>query len=326
MQIVGEVERTGPIGRAEFAQRYLHPARPVIITGAIESWAARRTWTPELLGARLGSVRVSCKYSPTHVHPDFAAGDLAAMFATRELCFAELLSQLRGPDGASWFMTGEEEPLLRMRPGTPPQRSPLLGSLLSDVETPPYFDEERLYTVWTWFSAAGARSWLHYDNNGCHNLNAQIRGAKRFWLFPPAALDGLYPYELDASPPAHNCSRVDLRQPDLRRFPLFARMRALEGELLEGELLFLPAFWFHGFLHTGPFNANINFWWTPETLELNPVSERWAWLKALASALCGEPSAGAGPRPCDLARLPADSLQLLRKLDAGLCSARERRP
>jgi hypothetical protein len=323
MRVCGEVERVGPLSRGEFEERFAHPERPAIIAGAIEHWPARRRWSPELLGRRLGSARVRCKISQRQVHPDFDAADPGETFATRELSFAEFLQSLAGPGGASWFMTGEEDPLLRIRPGQPRRVSSVLGTLLDDVAPPALFDPERLYTVWSWFSAAGLRSWLHYDNNGCHNLNAQVRGSKRFWLFPPHELDCFYPFELEGEPPAHNCSRVDVECPDPERFPRFAQARCLEGELREGELLFLPAFWFHTFLHTGSFNANVNFWWRPESLRLNPVSQRWAWLRALGAAL-GEPSPDcAGPARADLDKLSPESRALLRRIDAGLLAARE---
>jgi lysine-specific demethylase 8 len=321
MRIVGRVERVGALRREEFEERFALPGRPVVIAGAIEHWPARQLWSPEQLGPRLGALKLRYKRSRSHVHPDFEAAqgegaNPAAAFATCEAPFGEFLQALQGPEASRWLFTGDEEPLLRARPGSGRQVSPALAPLLGDFELPPYFDAQRLYTVWTWFSAAGVRTWLHYDNNACHNLNAQIRGSKRCWLFPPAALERFYPFELDAAIPAHNCSRVHVERPDYGRFPRFREAECLEGELGEGDLLFLPAFWFHTFLHTGAWNANVNFWWRPQELALNPVSARWMWLKALATALSGQPSEGAGPGPDELARLPAAARAVLRRVDA----------
>jgi hypothetical protein len=149
-----------------------------------------------------------------------------------------------------------------------------------------------------------------------------VRGSKRGWLFPPTELEYFYPFELDAEIPAHNSSRVNVERPDDARLPRFRHTVCLEAELREGDLRFLPAFWFHSLLHTGRFNASVNFWWRPTALPLHAVSERWAWLRILASALTCQSSDGAGPRPGDLASLSAESLALLRCVDALSRSAR----
>jgi hypothetical protein len=75
--------------------------------------------------------------------------------------------------------------------------------LLEDITLPECIPEEELYTVWAWFSGKGVRTWLHYDNNGCHNLNAQVSGSKRALLFPPTDLEHIPLFE-----PSHASARV----------------------------------------------------------------------------------------------------------------------
>jgi hypothetical protein len=321
MRVVGSIERVAALDRDGFEERFARPERPVVIAGAADAWSARARWSPDELARRLASVSIRYKASRNHRHPDFDAPDPAIAFATREASFAAFLAALAGPAPERWLFTGDEEYLLRARPGRPREVNPKLATLLDDFELPPYFDPAALHTIWTWFSAAGVRTWLHYDNNACHNLNAQIRGAKQCWLFPPRALGCFYPFELDATVPAHNCSRVDVERPDLARFPRFAEAECLEGELREGDLLFVPAFWFHTFLHTGKFNANVNFWWRPPTLRLNPVSRRWIWLKTLASALGDRPSDGPSPSAAQLAALPAETRDMLARIDRASIAA-----
>ncbi len=318
MRIVGSIERVAPLERAEFEERFANREVPVVIAGGAEGWPARTRWSADELARRFAGVPIRHKASRNHLHPDFDAGEPAIAFATREATFDAFLASLSGPDAARWLFTGDEEPLLRARPGRPRETHPRLAALLDDVVLPACFDPAALHTIWAWFSGAGVRTWLHYDNNACHNLNAQIRGAKRCWLFPPHALDCFYPFELDARLPAHNCSKVNVESPDLTRFPRFREAECLEGELREGDLLFIPAFWFHTFLHTGAFNANLNFWWRPATLALHPVSQRWLWLKTLASTLSGRPSDGPGPTPADLASLIPEARELLSRIDRGM--------
>ncbi len=171
------------------------------------------------------------------------------------------------------IFTGDEQFVLQRRNGIT-TLAPELEPLYVDIVPPVLFDPEALYTVWAWFSGPGVRTWLHYDNNGCHNLNGQILGQKSCLLFAPNELSHLYPFPLEGKNPAHNCAAVDVDAPDLIAHPRFAEAEALHADLEPGDLLFIPAWWLHTFSHTGELNANVNFWWKPEHVRDNDVS-RW---------------------------------------------------
>src|SRR6185503_19431673 len=87
---------------------------------------------------------------------------------------------------------------------------PELAPLWDDVGLSELVPEEQLYTVWAWFSGRGVRTGLHYDNNGCHNLNAQIAGTKECLLIPPGELAKLSMFPFGGNNPAYNCSRIDV--------------------------------------------------------------------------------------------------------------------
>lgn len=60
-------------------------------------------------------------------------------------------------------------------------------------------------------------------------------------------------------------SPVDILDPDLSRFPRFSQTRRLECELRPGDVLFMPAFWWHE-VRSRPDplekrNLAVNFWW-----------------------------------------------------------------
>jgi lysine-specific demethylase 8 len=283
---VAEVERVGPIGLSDFKARFERPERPVVIAGGARSLRACELWNPAYLTERFGSVVIPYKLSRSHLHPDFHAQSLGQMFARESSTFAELLHAIgSGPkeERARRLFTGDERFLLRRRNGQT-TIDPELGGLLDDVEVPELVPQARLYTVWGWFSGPGVRTWLHYDNNYCHNLNAQITGAKRCWLFPPSELGKLYPFPLAGQNPAHNCSQVDFEAPDLEKFPDFSGAERWEAQLSAGDLLFIPALWLHTFFHEGEFNSNVNFWWKPEQPLQSPVWARQVLLDAVAAS------------------------------------------
>lgn len=308
MNVVGTIARVPAPSRREFEERYVTPEIPVILTGSIEHWPARRRWTAEELKTRIGHLPTRFKVSRSHRHPDFNAPTLGDMFATQSGSFSEFLGAVTTADGVHCIMTGEEEFLIRNRPPSAREENAKLAPLLEDFEVPPYFSAERLYSSWFWLSRAGVRTWLHYDTNGCHNLNAQVQGRKKVWLIPPDALARTYPFVFGGSNPATNCCQVNLEEPDLARFPAFSGVECWTGELFAGDLLFLPANWIHSFLHTGEFNSNVNFWWKPDHVRHTPVSARQEFLIHAGALHAGK-------------TLSADTLATLSSIDRAFISS-----
>jgi Cupin-like domain len=105
-----------------------------------------------------------------------------------------------------------------------------------------------------WIGAAGQRSTIH--NDPYNNFNAQIAGRKYFLLFPPEEhrkLHARFFHEgMWASP-------IDPKRPDIVRFPEFADLRAYEHELSEGDILYIPRFWWHYVEGITPC-VNVNRW------------------------------------------------------------------
>jgi len=277
-EVPASIDEMRELDARVFRERYEARDRPVVIRGGARGFRAFGRWNPEYLREKVGRVRVQHKLSVTNKHPDFEQPSLAVAFARGESTLGELFEAVTsgpGEERAKRLFTGDERFLLRRRAGVT-ERDPELGALWDDVTLPPIVPDERLYTVWAWFSGRGVRTWLHYDNNGCHNVNAQITGRKECLLFDPSAASGLYFFEPGGPNPAHNCSAVDVDAPDPKRFPRFLELRPWRATLEAGDLLFIPAWWPHAFFHDGEFNANVNFWWTPDAPRDNAVARRQA--------------------------------------------------
>lgn len=271
---------------ALFHELHELPELPVVITGAVRDSAAVRTWSPETLEERFGAAPATFKVSGSNAHPDFRAPSLAASFARDTATFGEFLKLItEGPSErrCRYLFTGDEQFLLRRR-GDSTSVDPTYGALLNDLPVPDFVPQDRLYTVWGWFSGRGVRTWLHYDNNRCHNLNAQITGSKECLLFAPEALAKLAPFELGGPNPAYNCSQLDVERLTPTAAAALSEVPAFEATLEPGDLLFIPAFWLHTFRHTGEFNSNLNFWWRAARLRDNPVVRRQALLDIVAAS------------------------------------------
>jgi hypothetical protein len=67
-------------------------------------------------------------------------------------------------------------------------------------------------------------------------------------------------------------SRVDAEEPDLTRYPRFARARPLRCVVEPGELLYIPRFWWHQ-VRSLDFSISVNFWW----------ATGWAWTMVQAA-------------------------------------------
>lgn len=116
---------------------------------------------------------------------------------------------------------------------------------------------------------AVARLWIgnratvstHFDMS--ENIAIVVGGRRRFTLFPPEQVRNLYvgPFDFTfAGPPV---SMVNLREPDLERYPRFAEAleTAESAELEPGDAMFVPYMWWHHVEALEPVNLLANYWW-----------------------------------------------------------------
>eukprot|EP00052_Salpingoeca_macrocollata_P020455 m.171858 g.171858 ORF g.171858 m.171858 type:complete len:702 (-) comp21272_c0_seq4:21-2126(-) len=97
------------------------------------------------------------------------------------------------------------------------------------------------------FGSRGIIAECHYD--GGRNFVAMLKGAKRYILMPPEECDLLYLYNRDHPEARH--SAVDLSQVDWTTYPRLNRVRAAQVVVREGEVLYIPSYWFHYIISTG---------------------------------------------------------------------------
>ncbi|CAK9046966.1 unnamed protein product [Durusdinium trenchii] len=106
-----------------------------------------------------------------------------------------------------------------------------------------------------WMGSSGCLTGLHTDDED--NFLVQCHGTKRVCLFPPECAKNLY---VNAKYDSGTlCCDVDAFNPDYERHPLFHRVKSWEVvELNPGDVLFIPAFWWHSVLTTSRTSISLN--------------------------------------------------------------------
>lgn len=128
------------------------------------------------------------------------------------------------------------------------QQFPSLGE---DIKFPIFFKEEQFFSSVFRISSPGLQLWTHYDV--MDNFLLQVTGKKRVTLFNPQDAHYLY---LSGS----KSEVLNIDSPDLDKYPLFPKARRYECSLEAGDVLFIPALWFHNVI-SEEFGVGVNIFW-----------------------------------------------------------------
>ena len=109
-----------------------------------------------------------------------------------------------------------------------------------------------------WFGPAGTVSPLHFDRG--HNFLYQHWGRKHIVIVDPSYLHQLKPGPKNSESP--HVSSLDLVTPDFAVDVSRLDAPCLEAVLEPGDILFLPALWWHNVLSIDA-AISVNYWWRP---------------------------------------------------------------
>lgn len=225
---ISSVPRVSPLEPNVFAA-FAAAGVPFIIAGIVPGWPLYAL-TPDTLAERYGGLRVRARVG------DYVSAAFSKKRESIELSLAEYFALLRG--GTS---------------GLPPylgnQKLPELDAL---CRWPRYFKHFKDLKIW--IGPAGTVTPLHCDYDD--NLLAQVWGTKRIMLFPPHYAENLYLWE---SNPVLFGSKFNPEAPDFSRFPRARAVKGCQCMLNAGDLLYLPAGWFHH-VRAMTFSLSSNMW------------------------------------------------------------------
>ena len=234
--------------RSRFESEFLKTKTPVLLEGFCKDWSAFGKWSPEFFRDQYGDTEVTVTTPPP------------------ELYDQDTQTHLEGLSGWSQKKTklGEYADHLLACPDTKAYLEAMdvrgvLPDLNQDIEIPEYIPREKLWVYSLWMGPKGTTTTLHYDVP--HNTLVQISGSKEITLYAPDDWSSLYPLPL-FSKQYPTSSRVNLKAPDLNRYPKFKNAVAYKGTLEAGNALFLPGCWWHE-VHNATPTIAVNYWWWP---------------------------------------------------------------
>ena len=247
------------VDRAIFENEIFPANRPAVLKGLLRDWPAvqagqSRTSVVDYLKRHDTGGTISALVGPPQIEgrffysDDFQGFNFESIDVSISTALDKLVSLAETP----------QPPAVALQAIHVPSTMP---SFLGD-NTMPLLDSDVAPRIWI-----GNRSMIatHFDNN--HNIACVVSGRRRFTVFPPDQVRNLYIGPLLRTPGGSPVSVVDLRAPDLTRFPRFGQAleSALEAVLEPGDAIYIPILWWHGVESLDPLNVLVNYWWNDAT-------------------------------------------------------------
>jgi Cupin-like domain len=219
------VEKRPDMPLDEFVTRHVRGSRPVVLTGLTQDWPAMQRWSPQDLKDRFGHLEIEIQ-AERSADPHYEQNKLK--HRRRQNLGAFVDQVLAGGPTNDYYMTANNEVL----------RQAEFAPLLKDIGTlPAACDATQLSRASSfWFGPAGTVTPLHHDT--LMLFHTQVVGRKRWRFISPFETPHLYNFNQVFSP-------INVDQPDLVRYPDFAKVKMLEVIVEPGETVFLPLGWWH---------------------------------------------------------------------------------
>jgi hypothetical protein len=240
---ISEVPRLGALDAAAFGQEAAK-GLPFLIPGIASHWPLAAL-TPDALRERFSNLPVRARVGD-YVNTAFMPG--RAMQDMSMLEYLELVAA--GTEGLPPYVGNLE-----------------LRALNRFCYWPAYFTKPGPPRFW--LGPAGTVTPLHADYDD--NLFVQIWGSKRIFLAPPHHDEFLYPREANA---LLFGSPFDPEAPDFDKFPLARQAATIECIVQPGDMLYVPAGWYHQ-VRSLSFSLSANRWSRTMPLALATLAPAW---------------------------------------------------
>ncbi|XP_036756403.1 tRNA wybutosine-synthesizing protein 5 isoform X2 [Manis pentadactyla] len=228
------VPRLEGVSQEQFMQQ-LYPQRKPLVLEGIDLGACTSKWTVEYLSQVGGKKEVKI-----HVAAVAQMDFISKNFVYRTLPFDKLVQRAAEEKHKEFFISEDVADIRKQFP-----------LLEGDIKFPKFFKEEHFFSSVFRISSPGLQLWTHYDV--MDNFLIQVTGKKRVVLFSPRDAQYLY---LSGT----KSEVLNIDKPDLAKYPLFSKARRYECSLKGGDVLFIPALWFHNVI-SEEFGVGVNVFW-----------------------------------------------------------------
>lgn len=231
--------------------RDIHPFRIPAILRGIDIGSCQEKWTAEYLSSCVGNKPVKI-----HVSKSGQMDFLKKNFQYKTLSFDQVIKRSAENLHDDFFIDNTEVYYLRSLGNDSRGREVAnlenhYPELYKDFKVPEFLEPSTIFSSVLRVASKGVQLWTHYDV--MDNLLVQVTGKKRAVLYSPEDLPYLY-LEGDKS------QVIDIDSPNLELFPDFVKATVHECVMEPGDILFIPALWFHN-MTSLEFSVAVNVFW-----------------------------------------------------------------
>ncbi|XP_046662570.1 tRNA wybutosine-synthesizing protein 5-like [Homalodisca vitripennis] len=224
--------------------------KPAVLRG-LDIGDCCEKWSVEYLTHHIGhleaKIHVSCESKMDFINKNFSY---------KTLSLAEIIKRASATIKENYFFQPQEYYYLRSLSSERRGREvsdikKQFAQIADDIVIPKFFNDVDFFSSVLRVSSEGVQLWTHYDI--MDNILIQVQGRKRVVLFDPSDISYLY-MEGDKS------RVLDIDEPDLTLFPEFIKATKYVCTLEPGDVLFIPALWFHNTLAL-TYGVAVNVFW-----------------------------------------------------------------
>lgn len=221
------IHRKTGLSREAFEREHVRGCWPVVMTDATRDWPARTRFVPEFFKARFGEREV-----------EVGIGDRRLKLGE---CIDLLLASSEVQPGPYPCHYGVVQHFPELLPEISRHVYARPDRSMSGLIPRRWLRDAIPGTEIFFGGPGGAFPFMHCDYMGLHAFINELYGRKQFTLIPPSQGACVYP---DPTAPWQSLMR-DHHQPDLARYPRYARATPVTITIEAGDTLFIPNGWWH---------------------------------------------------------------------------------
>eukprot|EP01119_Soliformovum_irregulare_P017596 TRINITY_DN5252_c0_g1_i2.p1 TRINITY_DN5252_c0_g1~~TRINITY_DN5252_c0_g1_i2.p1 ORF type:complete len:473 (+),score=131.18 TRINITY_DN5252_c0_g1_i2:107-1420(+) len=236
-----------------FAQTAAKIRHPIVLRNTYATkWKAMKKWSPKYLQERMKDDSCTVFYSndPIFIYHE-TEGTLkfegGAPYHRTSMTISQFFNKLQDSNDPAYYYL--------IHPTTSPSISADFNTTLMELPSQDKSESN------IWIGEKGVTAQTHFDAQ--HNFYVQIKGRKKWTLFPPSSWKGLYLYPFLHQ--GDRQSQVPI-EGNPEKFPRYSEVQDKKIELIleEGDMLYLPPFWFHRVETLDHVTVSINTWTNAE--------------------------------------------------------------